>query len=166
MCKFPVIRDKTQREKKASSNHLNILNFLRHAEEAAEIPELLEAGCITAREHFTLTEAVAEDASESKKAKAMKREPVEYPDNDLSPKYTLPDIFESQVSLNPRTCANILLIDNKEFPDELKYGDAAGYNNKIENNLPEQDHQEPDYLEVEGLISDKTRYRAASIAFN
>ncbi|RAQ70178.1 hypothetical protein COH20_001125 [Aspergillus flavus] len=94
----------------------------------------------------------------------IQQKPVKYPDNDLSPKYTLPDIFESQVSLNPRACANILLIDNMEFPNKLKDEDAAGYNFEPENNLLEQDHQEADYLEVEGFISDKTRYRAASIA--
>ncbi|KAB8253153.1 hypothetical protein BDV35DRAFT_334438 [Aspergillus flavus] len=50
------------------------------------MPELLETGYITAGKRSSPIEAVTEDASESKRAKIIKQEPVEYTDNDLSVK--------------------------------------------------------------------------------
>ncbi|KAE8332248.1 hypothetical protein BDV39DRAFT_200398 [Aspergillus sergii] len=93
----------------------NYPQFMRRAEEAGDKPELLETGCITAGKRPSPTEAVAEDASESRRAKIIKQEPVEHADNDLSVKtgkeleYTLHGIPEKKVPFNPEEWADVIL---------------------------------------------------------
>ncbi|OGM43514.1 hypothetical protein ABOM_008082 [Aspergillus bombycis] len=93
-------------------------------------------------------------------------EPVEHAASvsvktDEELKYILHNIPEAPFNLEG---ADVILIDDEEYLDELKYEDAAGYNIEIEDDLPEQDYKEADYLEKGGFISDKARYQAASIA--
>ncbi|KAE8418337.1 hypothetical protein BDV36DRAFT_295181 [Aspergillus pseudocaelatus] len=101
------------------SNQRSILNFMRRAE---------EAGYITAGKYSSPIEAVAEDASDSKKAKRIKQEPVKHADNDLSvkideePKYTLHDIPEMNVPFNPEECVGVTL-RGKSLEDLIKYNE-------------------------------------------
>ncbi|KAE8373645.1 hypothetical protein BDV26DRAFT_296759 [Aspergillus bertholletiae] len=169
--KVPAAGGKTWRGKKAQqvpSNQLSILSFVRRAEEAGEKPELPETGCTTAEKHPSPTEAGAEESSKSKKTKLIK-ESVEYTDSSISVKtdeestFALHDIPESKVHFNPEAFADVILIDDEECPDELKYEDAAGYDVETQDDLLEQEYQEEaGYLE-EGFVTDEDRYRAAGI---
>lgn len=154
--------------KKASvpSNQGSILSFMGPAEEAGQTSEPLQTGCITAGKRPP-TEAVAENASESKRAKIIKEEPVEYGDNvsvktDEESKDTLHG-KPKKVPFNPEDYVEFIIIEDEEYPDELKYEDAAGYDVE-EDDLTEQVGQEAGYFEEEGFISDGDRYRNAGIA--
>ncbi|KAB8215726.1 hypothetical protein BDV33DRAFT_180325 [Aspergillus novoparasiticus] len=147
------------------SNQGSILSYMGPAEEAGETSEPLQTGCITAGKRPP-TEAVAENASESKRAKIIKEEPVEYADNvsvktDEESKDTLHD-KPKKVPFNPEDYVEFIIIEDEEYPDELKYEDAAGYDVE-EDDLPEQVSQEAGYFEEEGFISDADRYQTAGI---
>ncbi|KAB8249883.1 hypothetical protein BDV35DRAFT_343335 [Aspergillus flavus] len=153
--------------KKASvpSNQGSILSFMGPAEEAGQTSEPLQTGCITAGKRPP-TEAVAENASESKRAKIIKEEPVVSVKAEEELEDTLYDIKEEEeeeVPFNPEDYADVILIEDEEYPDELKYEDAAGHDVE-ENDLSEQVSQEAGYFEEEGFISDADRYQTAGIA--
>lgn len=150
--------------KKASVpfNQGSILNFMGPAQEAGETSEPLQTGCITAGKRPP-TEAVAENASESKRAKIIKEEPVVSMKAEEELEDTLYNIKEEEVPFNPEDYVEFIIIEDEEYPDELKYEDAAGYDVE-EDDLPEQVGQEAGYFEEEGFISDGDRYRNAGIA--
>ncbi|KAE8366197.1 hypothetical protein BDV27DRAFT_94841 [Aspergillus caelatus] len=157
---------KKNKKAQVPSNQRSILSFMRPAEEAGEKSVPQETGCITARKSPAPTKPVAENASESKRAKIFKQEPVGYADNlsvktDEESKYTLHD-NPKEVPFNAEGYADVILIEDDEYPDELKYEDAAGYDVE-EDDLPEQIYEEAGYLEEEGFILDEDRYRLAGM---
>ncbi|KAE8417869.1 hypothetical protein BDV36DRAFT_255253 [Aspergillus pseudocaelatus] len=157
---------KKNKKAQVPSNQRSILSFMRPAEEAGEKSVPQETGCITARKSPAPTKPVAENASESKRAKIFKQEPVGYADNlsvktDEESKYTLHD-NPKEVPFNAEGYADVILIEDDEYPDELKYEDAAGYDVE-EDDLSEQIYEEAGYLEEEGFILDEDRYRLAGM---
>ncbi|KAE8133903.1 hypothetical protein BDV38DRAFT_295845 [Aspergillus pseudotamarii] len=158
-------RGKKDKRANVPSNQRSILSYMRPAEEAGETSEPLQTGCITAGKRPAPTEAVAENASDSKRAKLIKQEPVVSVKTEEELEDILDDIKEEQeeVPFNPEDYADAILIEDDEYPDELKHEDAAGYDVE-EDSLPEHVYQEAGYLEEEGFISDEDRYRLAGIA--
>ncbi|KAE8365605.1 hypothetical protein BDV27DRAFT_156789 [Aspergillus caelatus] len=75
-----------------------------------------------------------------------------------------PHNIPEEVPFNLDAYADVVLIDDEEYPEHLEYEDAAGYDIEIERNLSKGVYQEAGYLEEKGSMSDEARYWAASIA--
>ncbi|KAE8421664.1 hypothetical protein BDV36DRAFT_292047 [Aspergillus pseudocaelatus] len=75
-----------------------------------------------------------------------------------------PHNIPEEVPFNLEAYADVVLIDDEEYPEHLEYEDAAGYDIEIERNLSKGVYQEAGYLEEKGSMSDEARYWAASIA--
>ncbi|KNG91724.1 hypothetical protein ANOM_000218 [Aspergillus nomiae NRRL 13137] len=107
---------------------------MRRTEEAGENPKILEPDCITAGKHSSPSGAVWNGTNESERVKLIKEKPIEYTEKlslktDEGHEYTLYDIPE-KVPPN-REDADVILIDDEEYPNELEHEAAAEYDAKI-----------------------------------
>ncbi|GAB1205084.1 hypothetical protein APSETT445_003751 [Aspergillus pseudonomiae] len=95
--------------------------------------------------HSSQTGAVWNGTNESERVKLIKQEPIEYAEKlslktDEGHEYTLYDIPE-EVPPN-REDADVILIDDEEYPNELEHEAAAEYDAEIADDVSEQNVQE------------------------